>query len=127
MFMRQVIPLFYVISLAGCGDMIVPSPRDAVTHPFGTQPPFTLGTKKAKILEAWGPPEHRIPQGIDELGNSREEWIYKGWIPGLPFDYEYISRTKHLYFNGENLVGCKTEEHSASDEPQMLSPEKPVA
>ncbi|MBI3332731.1 MAG: hypothetical protein HYZ93_01405 [Candidatus Omnitrophica bacterium] len=90
--------------LAGCGEIQAPTAQEAMTHPLGTGAPFTRGTPKAEVLEAWGKPKHAVPHGVDELGNTREEWIYEGWLPGLPIDHEYISRTKHLFFEGENLV-----------------------
>ena len=96
--------------LAGCADFVTPTPQEALQKPFGTGAPFTLGTRKAKILESWGNPDHVIQTGSDELGNTREEWIYHGRLPGVPIDYEYVSRTKYLYFEGENLVRWKTEE-----------------
>jgi len=89
--------------------MQTPTAEEAMRHPFGTGAPFTLGTTKAEILDWWGHPATVIPMGVDELGNIKEEWIYTGMLPGLPIDQEYISRTKHLYFEGNNLVRWKTE------------------
>ncbi len=90
--------------VAGCSDMKVPTFHEVITHPFGTKAPFKRGTPKAKVLKRWGEPSVVIPHGVDELGNTREEWIYKGWLQGLPIDYEYASWTKHLFFEGNNLV-----------------------
>ena len=99
-----------VLSLAGCSEIQSPTAGEAITHPFGTAAPFPRGTLKAKILETWGTPDVVIPHGSDELGNPREEWIYHGRIQSLPIDYEYVSRTKHLFFEGENLTRWTTEE-----------------
>ena len=90
--------------LAGCGDTYIPSIKEAMTKPLGTGPEFTLGTTKAKVLDSWGPPDVVIPRGVDELGNTREEWIYHGRVQSLPIDVEYVSRDKHLFFEGENMV-----------------------
>ncbi len=98
-----------ISALGGCSSFQVPTVQEAITHPLGTGAPFTLGTSKAEIREEWGGPAGIIPHGVDELGNVREEWIYHGWLPGLPIDHEYISRTKHLFFEGDNLVGWKAE------------------
>jgi len=95
---------------SGCGEIQAPTARQALTHPFGTCAPFTLGTSQQEVLESWGPPDQRIPRGVDELGNVREEWIYRGRIENLPIDYEYMSRTKHLSFEGKNLVRCESED-----------------
>lgn len=103
--------------LSGCSEVKTPTIQEALTHPFGTGAPFSLGTKKAEIREAWGEPSSMIPHGIDELGNVREEWIYHGWLPGLPIDHEYIARTKHLFFEGDNLVNWKTEAPPAPQSP----------
>jgi len=101
--------LLGIAAFAGCGEIKTPTVQEAMTHPLGTGAPFTLGTSKAEIREAWGEPATVIPHGVDELGNIREEWIYRGWLPGLPIDHEYVARTKHLFFEGDNLVSWKAE------------------
>ena len=85
------------------------SMKQAMHSPLGTGAPFTLGTTKAEITEEWGSPASVVLQGVDELGNAKEEWIYTGMLPGLPLDQEYLSRTKHLYFVGDHMVRWKTE------------------
>lgn len=121
--MRFLIGLVMGISFAswvtGCSEIEIPTAQEALTHPLGTGAPFTRGTSQEKILEDWGPPDHVIPHGVDELGNHREEWIYKGRIPSLPIDYEYVSRTKHLFFEGKNLVRWQT------DAAESASPQEP--
>lgn len=104
----------FSISLTGCSEIETPTAQEALTHPFGTGAPFTRGTSREEVLDDWGPPDHIVPQGVDELGNTREEWIYKGRIPSLPIDYEYVSRTKHLFFEGRNLVRWETEEQESA-------------
>ena len=103
-------------SLAGCSEIKTPTVAEVMTHPLGTAAPFTRGTLKAKVLQDWGKPDVVIPHGTDELGNMREEWIYHGRMQSLPIDYEYVSRTKHLFFEGNNLTRWSTEE--------PVSPEK---
>ncbi|MBI3318685.1 MAG: hypothetical protein HYZ90_06055 [Candidatus Omnitrophica bacterium] len=99
------------LSLTGCGEIQGPkSAEDLLTHPFGTQGPFKRGTTKAEVVADWGNPKHIVPHQVDELGVAREEWIYEGWLPGLPIDHEYVSRTKHLFFEGDHLVRWETEE-----------------
>lgn len=94
--------------------MQAPSAKHAMTHPLGTAAPFTLGTSKAKVREAWGDPDYVVAHGSDELGSVREEWIYHGRVQSLPIDYEYVSRNKHLFFEGENLTRCTTEEPNST-------------
>lgn len=96
--------------MSGCSEFQAPTAKEVLTHPLGTGAPFVRGTTKAEVLDDWGPPDHVIPQGVDELGNVREEWIYHGRVQALPIDYEYVSRTKRLFFEGENLVNWKTDE-----------------
>ncbi len=93
-----------VLFLAGCRDTYIPTAREALTKPLGTGPEFTLGSSKAKVLDSWGPPDLIIPRGVDELGSTREEWVYHGRMQSLPIDVEYVSRDKHLFFEGDNMV-----------------------
>ena len=100
----------YCLLFSGCADLAVPTARQAISHPFGAGAPFTLGTTQEKVLADWGPPDHKIQHGVDELGNVREEWIYHGRIQRLPIDYEYMSRTKHLFFEGNHLARWASED-----------------
>lgn len=90
--------------LSGCGDTYIPSAKEALTKPFGTGPEFTLGSTKDKVLDSWGPPDLVLKHGQDEIGNTKEEWIYHGRMQSLPIDVEYVSRDKHLFFEGDNMV-----------------------
>ena len=92
------------LCVAGCGDTYVPSAKEALEKPFGTGPEFTLGTTKAQVLNDWGSPDMVLQHGVDEIGNVREEWIYHGRMQSLPIDVEYVSRDKHLFFEGDNMV-----------------------
>lgn len=99
-----------ILFLTGCSEIQTPTAHEVMTHPFGTGAPFSLGTTKEEVRHDWGEPHAVVSRGVDELGNQKEEWIYKGWLQGLPIDREYVSRTKHLFFDGENLVRWETEE-----------------
>jgi hypothetical protein len=105
-----------LLFLSGCAEIQAPTAKEALMHPFGTQPPFPRGTSQQQVLASWGEPDHRILRGRDELGNPKEEWIYAGRLPNLPVDYQYVSRTKHLFFEGDNLVRWETEEARQSAE-----------
>ena len=107
--MRVFLVFIAVLVFSGCGDTYIPSAKEAMNKPFGTGPEFTLGTTKAEVTEWWGPPDLVIPRGVDEIGNAKEEWIYHGRMQNLPIDVEYVSRDKHLFFEGNNLV--KSEMH----------------
>ena len=95
---------------AGCADIQAPTAKEALAHPFGTQAPFQRGTSKQQVRASWGEPDHLILRGTDELGNPKEEWIYMARIPDLPIDIRYVSRTKHLFFEGDNLIRWETEQ-----------------
>ena len=95
---------------SGCSDIETPTAKEALTHPLGTQPPFQRGTSKKEVLAYWGEPDQVVVHGVDELGLPKEEWIYTARLPGVPIDVRYVSKTKHLFFEGENLVRWETEE-----------------
>ena len=107
--MKTAFCLIAALVLCGCADTEMPTAKQALERPFGTGDPFTKGTTKAEVLDAWGQPAHINFLGVDELGNTREEWLYKGWISGIPIDQEYLSRNKHLFFEGDNMVRCVTD------------------
>ncbi len=98
--------------LVGCSDIQTPTVGEALTHPFGTQDPFARGTSKAEVRAAWGEPDHLVGRGADELGSPKEEWIYTARLLGMPVDVRYVSKTKHLFFEGDNLVRWETDESS---------------
>lgn len=127
-FFRRIYVPFLVGSVSllasGCGEFHALSPEEVLTHPFGTQAPFPLGASKRRVLADWGEPDEVIGRGVDELGNTREEWIYVGRLPAVPVDYGYVSQTKHLFFEGENLVRWKTAEVSSA-EPAEESADSP--
>ncbi len=104
---------FLVLTLAGmtgCSEIQGPSAKEIMSHPFGADVPFARGASKAEVLGTWGSPDQVLPLGVDELGNTREEWIYVGRLPVVPVDYGYVSKTKRLFFEGENLTRWETEE-----------------
>lgn len=110
-------PVLLLIALsclqAGCGEFAGPTSHDILTRPLGTSGPFKRGTPKEAVLEAWGQPDRVIQQGVDELGSVREEWVYTGRMPNIPIDYEYVSRTQRLFFEGNSLVRWKSEQPAA--------------
>ena len=115
-----VVSLFGVVWVAlggaGCSDFRAPTTAgEVITHPLGTQAPFQRGSSKSEVLAAWGNPDQVVPQGVDELGNRREEWVYRGRLPAVPIDYEYVSRTKHLFFEGDNLIRWTSEDPSQTE------------
>lgn len=107
------------VFLLGCSEIQTPTVSEAMTHPFGTQAPFSRGTPKSKVLAEWGTPDHVIVHGKDELGNPKEEWIYTGRLQGVPVDVGYVSKTKHLFFEGNSLVRWETEQVQEAPPPEQ--------
>lgn len=97
----------FVLFLTGCAGIEPPSPKALLT-PWSSTPSTRLGDSKEKILSKWGEPDEINNIGVDELGNAKEEWVYRGRYPTAPVDYKYLSKTKYLYFEGNNLVGEET-------------------
>jgi len=103
-----------VVGCVGCTDFVSPTGRYAMTHPWNVGPPISRGTSKAEVLEKWGEPDSVIPLGVDELGISREEWVYQARAD-LPVDFRYLSQTKRIIFSGEYVTGWKDD--AAQDGP----------
>jgi len=111
--MRSQIPiltLIFTVSLlfAGCSEFDTPTGYEAMTRPFGNAASFSRGTSKEEVRADWGEPDQILPLGVDELGNRREEWVYKGRL-NVPIDYGYVSHTQHLYFEGNSLFRSESE------------------
>ena len=128
--MRHLAWIMALLFLAGCGDTYIPSAKEAMNKPLGTGPEFTLGTTKAEVLDDWGPADVVIPHGVDEIGNTREEWIYHGRVQSLPIDVEYVSRDKHLFFEGDNMVRSEMKDPregaaTTASEPAPAEPAQP--
>jgi len=93
-----------LLFVTGCAEITPPNPVDVITHPFGQKPPVRIGTTKDEVKAKWGSPDRVISLGAAKLGAAREEWVYYGQVPGIPLDYKYLSKTKHLYFEGNVLT-----------------------
>ena len=111
---RLAVLLMVAGGLVGCADLVTPTGRYAVTHPWNVGPPISRGTSKAEVLEEWGPPDSVIPRGVDELGIPKEEWIYQARTE-VPIDYRYFSKTKRIVFSGDAVTGWQDE--LAGEEP----------
>ncbi len=111
---------FFVLSVLGCAEVEVPTPKDVMTHPFGKQQTMR-GWTKEEIKAKWGAPDQVMPLASDEWGSPREEWIYYGRYPEVPIDYKYLSKTYHFYFTGDALVEMKSEEEKKEEQAQAES------
>lgn len=99
-----------ILGIIGCAGIEPPSPDRILTHPFGTGPIGT-GMTKAEIKELWGEPDliRNIGESKDMGPTQREEWFYYGRMKNLPVNYGYLSKSLHLYFDGNNLTTFREE------------------
>ncbi len=93
-----------ILILFGCSDFKGPNLRRTLTNPWDTKPLLKVGMHKEKVKAGWGEADiiNKLPSG--KWGTEKEEWIYWGRYPNVPIDYMYLSRTKHLIFEGNVLV-----------------------
>lgn len=90
--------------LSACSDIKKPNLHYALTHPWDTKPPLSVGLSKEAVKAKWGEPDITNKLPASQWGTEKEEWIYWGRYPNVPIDYMYLSRTKHLIFEGNTLV-----------------------
>ena len=101
--------LFLALILNGCQDWGTPMPEDILKNPLGTET-IKIGMTKAQVKNYWGDPDEiNIKEDEKMWGGSRTEWVYKGRYTSLPVSAGYLSKTKKLYFDGENLTNIVTE------------------
>ena len=86
------------VMVSGCAEIEPPNPGRLLTKPLG-EIPVRVGMTKDEIISQWGEPD------LKDTSSDREEWVYRGRYSGLPIDRGYLSKTKHLYFDGDYLVG----------------------
>ena len=92
------------ILFCGCSAIIIPNPADVVKHPLGTES-IKVGMTKEQVESIWGKPS-QIKQVEDKAKwqGTREVWIYRAQYSSIPVDAGYLSTTKKLYFDGNNLT-----------------------
>jgi len=99
--------IMLALFLTGCAEIKPPSP-EAIISPWSAMPTIRLGNTKEDVINRWGEPDEINEIGVDELGVPKAEWVYYGRYPMTPVDYQYLSRTKYLYFEGNILVRQET-------------------
>ena len=53
----------------------------------------------------WGKPnEIKTVENKEKWSGPREMWVYRAQYNSIPVDAGYLSKTKKLYFDGENLT-----------------------
>lgn len=96
--------LVFSTSILGCAGIMPPSPDDVVSHPLGTES-VKIGMTKAQVEGLWGKPDDLTTvEDKDKWKGSREVWVYRAQYTAIPVDAGYLSKTKKLYFDGDNLT-----------------------
>lgn len=100
--------LFFIVSislaLSGCAGIEPPNPEDVVKHPLGTES-VKIGMTKQEVESLWGKPDEvNIIEDKEKWQGPREVWTYRAQYGAIPVDAGYLSKTKKLYFDGDNLT-----------------------
>lgn len=93
-----------LIALCGCSAIEVPSAEDVISHPLGTES-IKIGMTKQQVESIWGKPtDIKTVEDKKRWDGPREVWIYSAQYTSIPVDAGYLSKTKRLYFDGQNLT-----------------------
>lgn len=98
--------IIIILSFASCGCTLLeqlPRPDDVIKYPLG-QTDLRIGMSRQEVEAKWGKPdEKRMVEDKTKWSGPREMWVYHGQT-GIPIDADYLSKTKKLYFDGNNLT-----------------------
>ncbi len=98
------IALSSFILFSGCSAIVLPNPEDVVKHPLGTES-IKVGMTKEQVESIWGKPSQiKTVEDKAKWQGTREVWIYRAQYGSIPVDAGYLSSTKKLYFDGNNLT-----------------------
>lgn len=106
-------PLLLVILIglasSGCSLITIPDPQEVISKPLGTES-VKVGMTKDRVLSLWGKPDEiRTVEDKEKWKGSRELWVYRAQYGAIPVDAGYLSKTKKLYFDGDNLTTITNE------------------
>lgn len=109
----KVLTLFFIVLalplLSGCAEIAPPTPGYILKRPLGTDS-VKVGMTKSRVKELWGDPSQvNTVEGDERWGGKREEWVYIARYSVIPVDAGYLSKTKKLYFDGDNLTNIVKE------------------
>ena len=89
---------------SGCSAIVLPNPEDVVKHPLGTES-IKVGMTKEQVESIWGKPNQvKTVEDKAKWQGTREVWRYRAQYGSIPVDAGYLSSTKKLYFDGNNLT-----------------------
>lgn len=98
-----------LVSIYGCAGIEPPRPEDVVRHPLGTES-IKIGMSKEEVESLWGKPDDiTAVQDKEKWKETREVWVYRAQYTAVPVDAGYLSKTKKLYFDGNNLTNISDE------------------
>jgi len=93
--------------MAGCAGIEPPTPDDMVRQPLG-ESSLKVGMSKTEVESLWGKPDEiRTVEDKEKWKGSRELWVYRAQFGAIPVDVDYLSKTKKLYFDGDNLTNIE--------------------
>jgi len=96
-----------IASLSGCAGIEPPSPDDVIRKPFGNGP-IKIGMSKQEVESIWGKPDEvRTVEDKEKWKGSRELWVYRAQYGAIPVNVGYLSKTKKLFFDGNNLTNIE--------------------
>lgn len=103
--MKKLISIaFASFILAGCAAIEAPTPEEVVSHPLGTEA-VKVGMTKSEVESLWGKPDDiTVVEDKEKWKGPREVWTYRAQASAIPVDAGYLSKTKKLYFDGDNLT-----------------------
>ena len=102
----RLLVIIIALAITGYGCTLieaVPKPNEILKYPLG-KTDLKIGMTKDEVESKWGKPdEKRMVEDKDKWKGPREMWVYHGQT-GIPVDADYLSKTKRLYFDGNNLT-----------------------
>lgn len=92
-----------VVLTCGCSVIEIPNPEEVIRQPLcGSD--LRVGMSKHQVESKWGKPDEiRTVENKERWNGPREMWVYHAQT-GIPIDAGYLSKTKKLYFDGNNLT-----------------------
>jgi len=101
--MRYIISVFILFILAGCAELDMPTPVEVMKKPLGTDA-VKVGMTREQVDGLWGEPDYVKFEEDKSSKRKREVWVYKARYSSVPVDASYLSKTRYLYFDGNNLT-----------------------
>lgn len=94
----------FAMTLCGCAGIEAVNPDEVIRHPLGTES-VKIGMSRQQVEELWGKPDYvTTAEDKDKWKGSREVWVYSAKYTAIPVDAGYLSKSKKLYFDGDNLT-----------------------